>query len=731
MPKDAIMTEEVLSTNGQSAVTLPGEAFLQDSSMERDGGDLVLTLKSGETVTIEGYFDMADKPDLLSPQGGVLSPELVDSFLSPSHAGEYAQSTQTASDVSAAGQVTDTVGDVFITRADGTKIAAEKGMMIFQGDVVEADVDSAVNIVFADNSSFAVSEGARLSVDQYIYNAEQQSGSSFFSMLKGAFIYTSGMIGKSDPENVNIETPVGSIGIRGTVVAGVINEAGQLSEVTVIDGAVVVSNGVDSYVLDEDFETLQLTGFDSAANNIGTVDADYMTQTYTFDNTVGGFSFYHYGGTPQDGGNDIPAPEDNTQPPVENNQEGAAQGTQTADAGALSGDLLVQEMLQFQTFQQLQQQIGDEFIDQTGGAVLPDDGGLFSAGTESAAAAGSGTDATGISDDGGTGTPTAPQGGPPPPISVTLAQWWDGSNMSGAGTVREFGNIGFEVGNINVSAPAGGVGFAITGGNTGNLGLATFAIDASGTLSIISDLATYQQSSYTLTIDVTDADLNTLPITLNINIDDLSTGRAYAPGTTGGDTLGVTASADLIWGDSGDDIFSITGLTTGDVYLGGLGSDYFAVTSLSFDLLDGGYASEASQSAQAFALTGNTSFTGDLVQLAGGAPLSLDLSSGGADYMHFKGIENLAFSGSVGHTIILDTAGVNYVTNQADSTLRIWGADGSTSGTYTLNLGGEFTESTAYDGEKTIYTSTSNPSVQVAVYEQNITSDEVNVIGIV
>ncbi|TNE28848.1 MAG: hypothetical protein EP349_07390, partial [Alphaproteobacteria bacterium] len=388
MPKDTIMTGEVLSANGQSNVMLPGEAFLQDSSMERDGHDLVLTLKSGETVIVEGYFDMAERPDLLSPQGGVLSPALVDSFLSPTHAGEYAQSAQTASDISPAGQVADTVGDVFITRADGTKLAAEKGMMIFQGDVVEADIDSAVNIIFADNSSFAVSEGARLSVDQYIYDAEQKSGSSFFSMLKGAFIYTSGMIGKNDPENVNIDTPVGSIGIRGTVVAGVINEAGQLSEITVIDGAVVISNGADSYVLDEDFETLQLTGFDAPAENIGTVDADYMTQNYSFDNTVEGFSFYDYGtGTTEDGvlpdgtvpdGTVIPgstAPQDTgeTAPPqdtapADGTEEGAVQpagdGTvQQADAsGVLSGDLLVQEMLQFQTYQQLQDQIGDEFI---------------------------------------------------------------------------------------------------------------------------------------------------------------------------------------------------------------------------------------------------------------------------------------------------------------------------------------------------------------------------------
>lgn len=723
MPKDMTATGEVLSANGQSTLMLPGEAFLQDAAMTRDGADLVLTLSSGETVTVEGYFAAAEKPVLLSPKGGVLSPELVESFLAPAHAGQYAQSGQTANDASPAGQVTDAVGDVFILRADGTKLAAEKGMMVFQGDIVEAAVDSAVNIVFADNSSFAVSEGARLSVDQYIYDAEKKSGSSFFSMLKGAFIYTSGMIGKSDPENVNIDTPVGSIGIRGTVVAGVINEAGQLSEITVIDGAVVVSNGVDSYVLDEDFETLQLTGFDSEAQNIGTVDAAYMTENYSFDNMIDGFSF-----------DDYTVPEE-TQPDSLDNEEGSApaDGTvQTADAGtdaALSGDILVQEMLQFQTYQQFQDQIGDEFIDQTGGAVLPLEettallSGSMSSGTTSGATGGESLL------DGTASDPTAPAAPvPPPPITVTLAQWWDGGSMAGPGTVRELANTGFEIGQISVNAPAGGVGYTITGGNLGGLGGATFAIDSSGRITVLNEEETLGQSSYTLTVDVTDADSNVLPLVLNINIDDLQSGRTYIGLTNTPDTPSSTAGPELIWGNGGDDNFNIASSNASDIYLGGLGSDLFFVSTLNFTLLDGGYTAEGATHPVLAAL-GQPDLTGDSVQFIGVA-MNLDLSSGGAQYTKFKGIENFIFTTSVAHAITLDTAGVNYATNQADSTLRIWGADGSVTGTYSLNLSNEFTETTAWDGEKTIYSSTFDASVQVAVYSTSAVG-EVNVTGIV
>lgn len=727
MPKDTIMTGDTLSAGGQSAVTLPGEAFLQESSMTRDGDDLVLTLKSGETVTVEGYFGITEKPDLLSPKGGVLSPELVESFLAPTHAGQYAQSGQTANDASPAGQVADTVGDVFILRADGTKLAAEKGMMIFQGDVIEADSDSAVNIIFADNSSFAVSEGARLSVDKYIYDAEQKSGSSFFSMLKGAFVYTSGMIGKNDPENVNIETPVGSIGIRGTVVAGTINEAGELSEITVIDGAVVVSNGVDSYVLDEDFETLQLTGFDSAATNIGTVDADYMTQSYTFDNTISGFSFYDYA-PPQEMQTDEPANDSG-----DGNEEGSVQPTQSTDtAGTLSGDLLVQEMLQLQTYQQFQEQIGDEFIDQSGGAVLPaEDGTTVLAG----ATAPAGTGGESLLDDGTVADPTSPAGSggtgtPPSPFTIGFAQWWDGSDLvATAGQGREFMNIGFEIGQLSVTSSQGPVSYAITGGDLGFTSLDTFDILADGRIVVTSDLGSYQQfGGFTLDVEVTDGAANVLPLTLTVNVDDISTGRNYAPGGLGDDNMPIpTASPDLYWGASGDDTFIVNDPTGGDIHLGGLGSDLFILTSLNFDLIDGGYNTEAAPHPVIATFNFGASLTGDTVQF-GGAALDMDLAAG-AEFQKIKGIENFVFTSNLAHAITLDTASVLYTTNQNDTTLRIWGADGNTGTPYTVNLSGEFTETTPYDGEKTIYSSTSDGSVQVAVYETG--ANEVNVVGIV
>ncbi|TNE32629.1 MAG: hypothetical protein EP349_01200 [Alphaproteobacteria bacterium] len=321
-------------------------------------------------------------------------------------------------------------------------------------------------------------------------------------------------------------------------------------------------------------------------------------------------------------------------------------------------------------------------------------------------------------------TPTAPQGAPPP-ITVTLAQWWDGSSMAGAGTVRELANAGFEIGDINVNAPAGGVGFAITGGNLGFGGAQTFAIDASGSLSILNDGATYQQTSYTLDIEVTDADTNVLPITLTINIDGIS--NFFNPavndilGTAAMDTtaLNATAAPDMVWADAGNDIFNLTGQATGDMYLGSLGSDVFALNGagLDFTLIDGGYNAEGGVNG-----ANASGLAGDAVVLGGAGAVNLDLSSGGSEYMKFKGIETFVFTSSLAHSITLDTAGVLYATNQSATTLNIWGADGSSAPPtpYTVTLEG------FDDIGGGVYQSQLNAAVSVNVIETG--SNEINVI---
>src|SRR5690606_26234951 len=125
------------------------------------------------------------------------------------------------------GEVTEASGEATVTHKDGSKEKITVGTQIYEGDIVETDAKGAVNIEFADESTFAVSQNARLAIDDFSFNPDDQSGSTGLSILRGVFMFTSGLVGRENPDAVHLETPVGSIGIRGTIIGGEIGADGR------------------------------------------------------------------------------------------------------------------------------------------------------------------------------------------------------------------------------------------------------------------------------------------------------------------------------------------------------------------------------------------------------------------------------------------------------------------------------------------------------------------------
>ncbi len=291
MPKDMPADIHVKAVAGHP-VELPGGNFIADAVMTRSGQDLHLTA-DGHTVVVQGYFDMANPPELTTHDGAHLSPAMVDSFVQPDHPGQYASSGQIQNDASPAGTIIQVVGHDEVIRADGTHITAAAGMPLYQGDVVETSKTGALNILFSDHTTFAVSENARMSIDKYIYNSEHHTGSTFFSMLQGMFVYTSGLIGKTEPGNVNIETPVGSIGIRGTVIAGHILPTGQPSDITIVNGAIAVTNGAGTVNMSNSFQTIALTSYNAQPQPVA-MDASTFGSTYNSLSTVAADTLHHF-----------------------------------------------------------------------------------------------------------------------------------------------------------------------------------------------------------------------------------------------------------------------------------------------------------------------------------------------------------------------------------------------------------------------------------------------------
>ncbi len=86
-------------------------------------------------------------------------------------------------------------------------------------DQVQTGQRSQLQVLLLDRSVFTVGANARLTIDRYVY--DPASGRSFSaSVAKGAFRFMSGRPDRGG--NSSINTPVAAIGIRGTIVDGVV-----------------------------------------------------------------------------------------------------------------------------------------------------------------------------------------------------------------------------------------------------------------------------------------------------------------------------------------------------------------------------------------------------------------------------------------------------------------------------------------------------------------------------
>jgi hypothetical protein len=121
--------------------------------------------------------------------------------------------TAPAADI--AGVVRKASGGARVLRG-GQASPAAPGMKLFPGDTVETDRDGAVGIVLRDDSRLAIGPGSSFSLDRFRFAPVAGELGLAARLSRGTIQYLSGLIGKLAPESVRIDTPVSSIGIRGT-----------------------------------------------------------------------------------------------------------------------------------------------------------------------------------------------------------------------------------------------------------------------------------------------------------------------------------------------------------------------------------------------------------------------------------------------------------------------------------------------------------------------------------
>lgn len=200
----------------ESPAASSGAAFIDaellfSGNYDRIGVDLVISSETG-SVTVPEYFKGEYRAALMSAEGASLSGRVVEAMTARV---QYAQADQIASAVAAVGNAAKVSGTAVVTR-NGVPVELKQGDRLLKGDVVQTGADSTIGISFVDGTALGLASNARIVLDEMTYDPNGSSNSSLLSLVQGAITLVAGHTAKYG--NMRVETPVATMGIRGTAI---------------------------------------------------------------------------------------------------------------------------------------------------------------------------------------------------------------------------------------------------------------------------------------------------------------------------------------------------------------------------------------------------------------------------------------------------------------------------------------------------------------------------------
>jgi hypothetical protein len=136
----------------------------------------------------------------------------------------WGQGADPAPDTNAIGKVLTVVGTVQIDHPAAITVQVnlptngggqtKVGDLVYRGDIIQTGPDGKLGVGFVDGSSFNVSANARMEVNEFVYDPRGHSNSSLMSLTKGTFTFIAGNVAHTG--DMKVDTPIGTMGIRGT-----------------------------------------------------------------------------------------------------------------------------------------------------------------------------------------------------------------------------------------------------------------------------------------------------------------------------------------------------------------------------------------------------------------------------------------------------------------------------------------------------------------------------------
>ena len=106
------------------------------------------------------------------------------------------------------------------------------GGSVFRAETIRTGAASAARLVFLDNTNLSVGASSSVVLNQFVYSGGSGAQAVGVNLVRGAFRFTTGA---SDKSAYKINTPVATIGVRGTVLD--ISSQGGQTRVTMVDNS--------------------------------------------------------------------------------------------------------------------------------------------------------------------------------------------------------------------------------------------------------------------------------------------------------------------------------------------------------------------------------------------------------------------------------------------------------------------------------------------------------------
>jgi hypothetical protein len=124
------------------------------------------------------------------------------------------------------GEFIQLTGPAQVDKKAGSSVDVSLGSKVESLDTIRT-ARSRANIKFKDDTQVAITENSKLVIDEYVFDPNRGAGKMSMKIALGTVRYASGAIAKNNNENINIQTPVATIGVRGTSFSMTVDEIGQ------------------------------------------------------------------------------------------------------------------------------------------------------------------------------------------------------------------------------------------------------------------------------------------------------------------------------------------------------------------------------------------------------------------------------------------------------------------------------------------------------------------------